>query len=177
MENTDFIWVACSRCPQEGSRCWVEGQYCLKSCFCPFLQAPHHPFSAGAGGGCQPYTEEQGSCWEACGSCWCHFETAAPMAGFLGIGCGSLLLQVPLGSSLGERGLMPCACSDCMGPWPSCLRSIRAVNHGVPSMAWAGKALALGLSLDRRWEILTPESACGRLKGLDVPTASFYFLA
>lgn len=26
MESTDFIWVACSRCPQEGSRCWVEGQ-------------------------------------------------------------------------------------------------------------------------------------------------------
>lgn len=35
MENTDFIWVASSCCPQEGSRCWVEGQVLLEKLLLP----------------------------------------------------------------------------------------------------------------------------------------------
>lgn len=40
MENSDFIWFACSCCPQEAADAEWKGKYCLKSCFCRFLVLP-----------------------------------------------------------------------------------------------------------------------------------------
>lgn len=158
MENTGFIWVGCSCCPQEGSRCWVEGQVLLEKLLLPIPVPPVSLLS-------------QGWLWLSA----LHKRTA-PMGGQLGIWCGSFRLQVPLGSSLEDRGLMPRACRDCVGPWPCCLKNIRVVSHGVPSVHWAGIALGLGLSLDR--EILSKgSSAHGRVKGLSAPRTSLYFLA
>lgn len=51
METADFIQVACSRCPREGSRCCVEGRVLPEKLFLPIPSAPWHHFSAGAGGG------------------------------------------------------------------------------------------------------------------------------
>lgn len=127
--------------------------------------------------GCQPCTEEQGSCprglWQLPVSLRDHCSHGSVLGNWVWL----LTSSGALGLQSGREG----ACAMCL-QWPhgavtQLLGSIRAVNHGVPSMAWAGKAMALGLSLDRRWETLTPESACGRLKGLDVPVISFYFLA
>lgn len=94
MENTDFIWVACSHCLQEGSRCWVEGQVLLEKLFLPIPSEPQCPFSARADWWWLSALH-RGASLEACSIHRCHCERTAPMAGHLAIWGGSLVLQVP----------------------------------------------------------------------------------
>lgn len=72
MENADFIWVACSCCPQEGSRCWVEGQVLLEKLLLPFPRAPSLPSQVGLVVAVSSAQRRRGTAPEDCshGSTW-----------------------------------------------------------------------------------------------------------
>lgn len=131
MESTDFIQVAHSHCPQEGSWCWVEGQVLPEKLL--LLISPGPLASLLSQGWWWLAVLHKVAAREACSGCLAPlWEHSSQGEGTWEIGMAPYLFRCPW-VAVRERGGLALWARG--ATCPAAQGSTRAVNRGVAGMA------------------------------------------
>lgn len=149
MANTDFIWVVCSCCPQEGSRCWVEGQV-LHEKLLPIapvsLLRRGWSWLSALHSGAEELQHPPLSLTESCSD---------------GRALGNSVWFLPSSGALGQQSWTQGAYTTCLQWLHGAMTQLLEKHQGCEpwgaqyGLGWI--ALDLEISLDGRWEILSQE--------------------